>query len=200
MMPASPAAPTRSAKVGEAGTAVVWIDSREAIIVRMAAGEPAVEVLKSDVPVHRRATGHVRHDPALRHGGGLAQCAADRRRLEHLRTFLRMVARRLPVSSDLVLLGPGTVHELLDREVRAADERHGIARAIRSEAASHMTVRQIVARLRRAAGSVRQRTVGAYRWTDSTSGAAPGIRTQLPRRMVEKRRRPERSKDREGVI
>jgi hypothetical protein len=39
---------------------LVWIDSREAIIVRWLDGTARLERLESEVPAHHRATGHVR--------------------------------------------------------------------------------------------------------------------------------------------
>jgi hypothetical protein len=61
---------------------LVWIDAREAVVVRWVAGTSVVERIESDVPAHHRATGHVRHDPNVRHGGGgVSQTAGEPHRL-----------------------------------------------------------------------------------------------------------------------
>jgi hypothetical protein len=169
--------------------ALVWIDSREAVVASWQAGTVEVERVQSDVPAHRRSTGHVRHDPTTRHGGGgPPQSAGEPRRLEHLARFLADVEHRLPQSADLLLLGPGMVHERLAREIRAHDMQHRVSRSTRCEVAPRMTRRQLIARLRLAAGDrPRRRTVGAYRWTDPTPADTPGSCAGTPRRVVAKR-------------
>jgi hypothetical protein len=177
----------------ERSVALVWLDSREATVARWVAGAIGVEHVRSDVPPHRRSTGHVRHDPSFRHGGGGApQTAGDPRRLEHLTRFLDDVAQRLPVDADLLLLGPGVVHERLARELRERDAHRRLDRQIRCEAAGRLTPRQLVARLRSEAGvASRRRTVGAYRWIDTDPTAGSG--TDTPRRVARKPIRPEES-------
>lgn len=146
---------------------LVWIDAREAIVVRRVDGVSRYDRIESDVPAHHRATGNVRHDPSVRHGGGgPPQTAGEPHRLEHLARFLDAVAARLPRDEDLLLVGPGTVREHLARQIAEMDARHRAVRAVRCEAASPMTRRQLVARCRRATGDEpRRRTVGAHRWT-----------------------------------
>ena len=58
-----------TATVKERPHALVWIDSHEAIVVRWEDDQARIERVQSDVPDHHAATGHVRHDPAIRHGG-----------------------------------------------------------------------------------------------------------------------------------
>ncbi len=155
-----------------AGHTLVWIDAREAVIVRNPNGGFVFEHIDSDVPVHRRSTGHVRHDPTIRHGGGGSpQSAGESHRQEHLVRFRRRVADRLPVADDLTIIGPGTVREHLEQEILEADRRHHRGRVIVSESAERMTDRQLAARLGRAAGTEpRRRIVG------TTAGAARGAR------------------------
>lgn len=96
--------------------------------------------------------GHVRRDPTVRHGGGESQTRMEGRRLERLSRFLSAVARRLSPEAELVVLGPGAVHERLAREVADEDRHRRIRRAIRVGAAARMANRQLVARLRAASG------------------------------------------------
>jgi len=152
---------------------LIWIDAREALVVRWRDNTATIERLRSDVPGHRRSTGHVRRDPAVRHGGGASQMADEPRRLEHLARFLERVAGRLPAGSDVLVLGPGTVHERLAQMIRTLDRRHRNVRAVTSEAAAQLTRRQLVARLRHAMGDEpRRRTLGADRRGRPFRGAA----------------------------
>lgn len=133
---------------------LVWIDSREAFVVRLEAGEVHLERLESDVPVHHRATGHVRHDPAIRQGGGSGhpQTAGEQHRVEHLRQFIDAVAEKVAPDDDLLVLGPGTVPEQLERHVAEDDAHHGRDRVVAYESAAPLTTRQLAARLRTFAG------------------------------------------------
>ncbi len=169
-------------------TTLVWIDAREAVIVRWQDADARLERLELDVPAHHRATGHVRHDPATRHGGGgRPQTAGEPNRLEHLARFVDEVADRLPDDDDVIILGPGTVRERLEHLVRDADRRHERPRSVVCEASARLTDRQLIARLRGITGeALRRRTVGAYRWSGPPSRRPSGRLDLLPRRVVDK--------------
>ena len=145
--------------------ALVWIDAREPVIVRLRADRGRIERVTSEVPGHHRATGHVRHDPTVRHGGGGSpQSAGEPNRIEHLDRFVADIADRLAADDALLVLGPGTVHERLARQLTAGDRVHGRHREIACETSSPMTDRQLIARLRGHAGvAARRRSVGPYR-------------------------------------
>jgi hypothetical protein len=149
------------ADAGRAG-ALVWIDAREAVIVRWVDRHRSLERIASDVPAHRRSTGHVRHDPMIRHGGGgAAQSAGEPRRLEHLDRFVDEVACRLADDPDVVIVGPGTVHERLEARLREIDAQGRRSRLIDVRRADRLTERQLVALLRAHLGSSpRRRGVG----------------------------------------
>jgi hypothetical protein len=166
----------------------VWIDSREAVIVRWHGDRARLERVESEVPAHHRATGHVRHDPAVRHGGGGSpQSAGEPHRLEHLERFVVGIANRLAPDDDLLILGPGTVHERLERHMFESDGRHGRHRDIACQASPPLTDRQLIARLRGFAGAeTRRRTVGAYRWSEPPAHRPSGQAQLPPRRVVEK--------------
>jgi len=128
---------------------VVWVDSREARIVRRHGEAIELERVASDVPPHSGATGHVRHDSSMRHGGsGDPQNTAERRRTEHLDAFLAQVEARLSTEADLEVLGPETVSERLARRIRQADVHHRRGRSVVGARASRLTDRQLAARLR----------------------------------------------------
>lgn len=185
---------TRQATPGEVQESrrcsLVWIDAREAVIVHLEDGWARLERFESDVPAHHRATGHVRHEPSVRHGGGgPQQTAGEPHRLEHLTRFVERIADRLPADEDLLILGPGTVRDRLLRRLRTSDEHHRSARRISSEASPRLTGRQLVARLRQETGSEpRRRTVGAYRWTEPPDHLASGKVRPQPHRVVDKPR------------
>lgn len=151
--------PTRTAAPTTA--TVVWVDGSHAIVARWAGG-PIVERLESDVPSHHRSTGHVRHDPTVRHGGGGAVSdQVERDRLRHRAAHLRRVARLVPATGDVMLLGPGQARLELERAIAAADRRRGHPRPIGSQASGRLTERELVARLRAAVGEApARRTVG----------------------------------------
>jgi hypothetical protein len=96
---------------------LVWVDAREAAIARWRDGFARLERITSDVPAHHRATGRVRHDPAVRHGGGgPSQTAGEPQRLEHLARFVQKIADRLPQEEDLRDPRPGELRELVGAE------------------------------------------------------------------------------------
>jgi hypothetical protein len=187
MTPSPHRDPTIAGGASRSGT-LVWIDSREAIIVRWLDGEASLERIESEVPAHRRATGHVRHDPAIRQGGGgSAQTAGEPHRLEHLRRFVVEVANRLQAEEDLLLLGPGTVRDRLERYLAESDAHHGRHRDIASEASAPLSDRQLIERLRAFAGAeARRRTVGAYRWAVRPAHRPSGKAQPPPRCVVDK--------------
>lgn len=120
---------------------LVWIDSREAFIVRWSDGQEKVERLESDVPVHRRIT-----------GGGLPQQSVEGQRLEHLARFVDSVAETLPADEDLLIIGSGPVREHLLNRVEESDALHHARRKVACRAARRMTVPQLVALLRHEVG------------------------------------------------
>jgi len=144
------------------GTTLVWIDAREAVIVRGVTPEvfdPVIERLESDVPAHHKSGGHVRHVPP-NYGSGAPESGEERRRLEHLARFVATVAEHLPPDQHLLILGPGTVREHLERKVRDDDTHHAPHshhREVLCEPASRMSDRQLVAMLRSQVGVLPKR-------------------------------------------
>jgi len=121
---------------------LVWIDSREAIIVRWLGDHEKVERLESDVPVHRRTSGT----------GDARQVDIEGPRLEHLARFVDSVAHMLPAEDDLLIVGSGPVREHLLNKVEEADALHKATRKVACRAARRMTVPQLVALLRHEIG------------------------------------------------
>jgi hypothetical protein len=145
------------AQDGGGTTTLVWIDSEEAIIVRWA-DRATVERIRSDVPGRHRSTGHVRVNPATRHGGGGPTAdTMDRERRERLRVFLGEVAAHVPADDDVVVVGPGVVRERLERVIRKDDRAHHRARRVRSAASGRLTERELVAHVRELAGDAPRR-------------------------------------------
>lgn len=172
---------------GHRTSTLVWIDGREAVIVRTHDDGARIERVDSEVPAHRRATGHVRHDPGIRHGGGYAQSAGEPHRLEHLDRFVADIANRLAADDDLLVIGPGTVHERLARHLSEDDQHHANHRDVTCQASPRLTDRQLVALLSRFAGvEPRRRSVGAYRWSEPPGHRPSGEPDHLPRRVVSK--------------
>lgn len=141
---------TRSrASVPDRTGALVWIDAETAMVVRWKDGLPAIERYESDVPPHHRGMEHVRHDPLTRHGGGGGwQAAEERRRIEHLDRFVAEIAAHLDADEDLVIMGPGTVHERLGASLRELDAQRRRTRPVDVRKSERRTERQLVAQLR----------------------------------------------------
>ena len=131
---------------------MVWIDAHEAIVLHWLNGAAEVERLVSDVPDHRKSTGHVRHDASRHGGGGAPQTAGDPLREEHLNRFIEHVTDRLPADDDLLILGPGTVREHLERRIRQHDQHLLHPRTVDNRASGPRTERQLIAQLRHAVG------------------------------------------------
>jgi hypothetical protein len=132
---------------------LVWVDSTEAFIVHWN-GRATIDHVSSDVPPRHRRTGHVRRNPAVGHGcSGPAGGYPDRDRSEHLRTFLGEVARLVPETGEVRVVGPGVVRELLTRLIVETDRHHGRIRVVNSQPQGPHTERQLVAHVRAMAGA-----------------------------------------------
>jgi hypothetical protein len=132
---------------------LVWIDAREAIVLRWKNG-PQVTRHELDTPPHEKSVGHIRLVPG-RHGGGKSQKALETHRLEHLRQGIAEVAATLPDDEDILIIGPGTVRERLAAEMHEADEKRPPrvpAPEVRTEPARRLTEAQLVERLRELVG------------------------------------------------
>ncbi len=132
--------------------ALVWIDSHEAIVVRWAEDQARIERIVSVIPPPHPTNHHVRHDPAIRHGGGGASEAEASRRETYLARFLKVVTAGLPDDADLTVLGPGPTHQRLVTSVRSSDTTHRRGRWVESRTSSRKTDRQLVALLREIEG------------------------------------------------
>ena len=154
--PAVNASSDAAATTPAAPIVLVWIDTRRAAIARWDGAAGTVEQLVSDVPVHHSGMGLVRHTPD-RHGGGQSQDAEDHDRLEHLERFLEQVAERLESAARVVIIGPGTVREHLERRLREADAVHRRDRLAGGGPSGPLTDRQLVKRLREIQGDVPRR-------------------------------------------
>jgi len=148
-----PTAPTAPTAPASKDAVLVWIDAEEAVLVRWRDEAATIERVRSDVPGRRRSTGHVRHDPRVRHGGGgTPQSAGEPRRLERLRQFVAAVTDRIAADEDVIILGSGTVRTRLEASLREADQVAPEVRSVSSQAARRLTHPQLVARLREEIG------------------------------------------------
>jgi hypothetical protein len=138
---------------------VVWIDGRQAIVGHWV-GYPIVAGFVADIPSRHRSTGHIRHDPAVRHGGGgVPDDRIARDRAGHVSRYLDRVADAIPPAGPILVLGPGEIGEQLGARLRAADQHANRARPIDVERSGPLTERQLVARLRVLGGSPPKRRV-----------------------------------------
>lgn len=146
---------------------LVWLATDEAILLRdEGAGEgaeaPVIRRVRSQVPPHRRATGHVHHDPRVRSGGGADPDDLIERRREHLlAAYLRVVAALVPPGDRVVVIGPGPLHGRFAAELRSDDARHRRDRPVEDAPAEPLTERQLRARWRQLSGLVTERQLPA---------------------------------------
>ncbi len=138
----------RAPRGHERPRALIWVDTREAIVVRWEDEQARIVRVTSEVPDQHKSMGHVRHDPAVRHGGGRSQAAETTRRDAYLHRFLKDVLRHVPVATDLTILGPGSIHDHLAKLIRAADHEHRDPREVVGRRSSRLTDRQLIAFLR----------------------------------------------------
>jgi hypothetical protein len=143
---------------------LVWLDADEAILLRDegpardGTDPPGIRRVRSQVPPHRRATGHVHHDPRVRSGGGADPDDLVERRREHLlAAYLREVATLVPQGHRVVVLGPGHVHGRFAAALRADDLRHRRDRPVEDSPAEPLTERQLRARWRELNGTAPDR-------------------------------------------
>jgi hypothetical protein len=154
--------PATSGEVAAADLTLVWIDAESAVIVTWRNHAATFERFVSDVPAHQRAMPHIRHDPLIRHGGGESQNAAAMRRRERLTRFRGRVREGLPEAGAVMVVGPGSIHEDLAREVVEDDRRHRRGRSVESASSPPLTDRQLVAMVRRLVGDEpRRRRIGS---------------------------------------
>lgn len=166
--------------------ALVWIDAEGAEIRRWR-GRVVVTKVPSEIPMHERATAHVRHDPTVRRGGGgRGGDEVARHRTEHIRQFLARVEAALAADGELEVIGTGELGQRLARQVRRHDGVHRRVRPITVDHAMRPTPRQLSARLREHVGVTPVRGgVGAYRWTGDLPHGRSG-HVGGPRRVVPK--------------
>jgi hypothetical protein len=168
---------THASSGGEARPAtLIWIDAREASIVRWRDAAASVARIESDVPPHHRDSIHPRHHES--HPSDVREPleGGESRRLEHLAAFIRVVVSRLPADDDLTILGPGTVREDLIHAIRDDDRLHHRSRQVLAAPADRMTDRQLIARARSIAGDPPPRQ------TPQRASCAPGSRATRRRR------------------
>jgi hypothetical protein len=84
------------------------------------------------------------------------------RRRERLTRFRGRVREGLPEAGAVMVVGPGSIHEDLAREVVEDDRRHRRGRSVESASSPPLTDRQLVAMVRRLVGDEpRRRRIGS---------------------------------------
>lgn len=118
---------------------LVWIDTDEAFIVRW-----EDRALIEQVPCPARS---------------------DRDRRACMRAFLDAVIRRVPGDDDVMVVGPGTVRERLERTIRRDDRERHRTRRVRSAPSERLSQQELVEHVRRLAGET-----DGWRATDAANG------------------------------
>lgn len=138
-----PATQEKSYKVG------VWIDHREAIIVRLRSGdeEAMVERVRSGVPGKVRLSGGSRTSTPYGPQDASDESSAQRKRKQDLSKYCQRVIEQLEEADELYIFGPAQARSELADEIARVDVDLG-SRIRRVEPAGKMTENQIAARTR----------------------------------------------------
>lgn len=201
-------APNRSnrnaaAQAGDPGTApeevgVVWIDARQAVIVRWGDDdEPVLEWVDSGVPARRKAVGSVRRGPARPTGGGRVGGHGNKNRyLDQMRYYFAEVADQIADLEHVEIAGRGLPHEEFAELLNQLAEKSNDELTVSTRSlARRPSERQLAARLRKLAGqSLPRRTSGPYRPLPAATDASgrprrktrDDLRNQKPRHLPER--------------
>lgn len=123
----------------------LWIDQREAVIVRLSDGEQVTSVVYSDASrnSHPAEGDDTSRPPQTRQGS--IEDVRDRRHENQLDLYYDAIVAHVHDAEAILVLGPGEAKIAL----RTVLEREGLgARIVDVESADKMTVPQIVAKVR----------------------------------------------------
>jgi hypothetical protein len=124
----------------------IWIDHRQAVMVRLEGDQAAVETVRSDVEPKVRMAGGSRSKVPYGPQDIASESQRDRRRAKYLQEFYREVVARIGDVDALVVLGPGEAK----RELLSAlqdSPRHGKI-STQLETADKLSQPQLIARVR----------------------------------------------------
>lgn len=124
----------------------IWIDHDRAVVVALGPGEPAVHTITSNAEHRHKSMGSA-GVPLPGHLHGVPSGKYERRRRRELTSFYRTVIKSLAGADRLLVLGPAGAKDELRREMDRAPKL--AAKVCAVEAASDMTERQLVARVRK---------------------------------------------------
>jgi hypothetical protein len=149
----------------------VWIDRRQAILVRLGHGTESIVRMESNVDERRRRTGE-RTRPFKGRNDMVSENKVQARWRQTLSRYIREVARVLRDADRVFILGPGRAKQELYKELLACGEGEKI---VGFETTEQLTQRQLLAKVR----SVFQGAVPPKRDTGaSTEREATGPRPQ----------------------
>lgn len=123
----------------------LWIDHRQAIIVRFFDYGDDIVRLKSNLPKHIRFSGASFDRDELNRHDDFAEDKRDKRFIQLLNHYYDDVILRLVSADSILILGPGEAKLELEKRLAKSEL---LSAKVSVEAADKMTERQIVARLR----------------------------------------------------
>lgn len=145
----------------DSSVALVSISAGRARVLRWRDGEVIQLDLPSRVPGRHKSTGHVRHDPVVRHGGsGPGQDEIERQRLERIGQFLARVTDAVRQDERILVVGGGRLPRELAERLERREHGRPRPRQIELEHAGYLTDPQLRARLLAWAGHPPRRDVG----------------------------------------
>lgn len=85
----------------------IWLDHREAIIVKLKDDSYTVDRIESEVESRHRSTGGTRGQRPFNHRSVNSAARSDRRRHNEWQHHYQHILSRMPKSGSVLLLGPG---------------------------------------------------------------------------------------------
>lgn len=125
----------------------VWIDHRNALIVRPNNGDVELTTVPSALePQHKSTGGKAKSRPFMHENAPSSASHSARASENAMGKYLSIVAQHVAQVSNILILGPGNTKELL-RNLLAQEESPHHSREIALEAAEQMTEPQLKARV-----------------------------------------------------
>jgi hypothetical protein len=123
----------------------LWIDHRRAVIVRLADGRQAVEIIESNMEKHIRPTGGARSKLPYGPQDVMKENGRERKFMLHLVHWYDIVAGKLISADELFVFGPGPGKNEFCKQIEGTALSFKL---VGMETVDRMTTRQIAAKVR----------------------------------------------------
>lgn len=124
----------------------VWIDTKEAIIVELIGGIPAIKKIKSLIESRIRIPGEGKW--FTRMGGQFLNFENKKKKKENIkiRRYLTDIIEEIKDSDEVILFGPGGIKSRLEKLMKSHNDL--AVKILRVDTADSMTDKQVAARVK----------------------------------------------------